>query len=162
MNGIYSFIINPETGRRVSINGKIGKKILKNYLDNFQFGGWDPLGTKARKKKKEQKEYKEHINKYIKWRREYEKKYLTPTGDKKDNWVYKGLHPGVWCNSRPISDETSEGNPLDDDELVECEDLSDAAFEQKWVNDNKIEFVENSESDKNIVSRNNPWHGITI
>lgn len=66
------------------------------------------------------------------------------------------------CNSRPISDETSEGNPLDDGELVECEDLSDSAFEQKWVNDNKIEFVENSESDKNIVSRNNPWHGITI
>lgn len=29
MNGTYSFIVNPETGRRVSINGKIGKKILK-------------------------------------------------------------------------------------------------------------------------------------
>ena len=28
----YKTITNPETGRKVSINGKIGKKILNTYL----------------------------------------------------------------------------------------------------------------------------------
>ena len=30
--GAYNFIVNPETGRRVKLNGKIGKRVLKNYL----------------------------------------------------------------------------------------------------------------------------------
>jgi hypothetical protein len=36
---MYKKIINPETGRNISIYGKIGKKILRNYLKNLQFGG---------------------------------------------------------------------------------------------------------------------------
>lgn len=32
---MYSKIINPVTGRKVSIYGKLGKKILKNYLNNI-------------------------------------------------------------------------------------------------------------------------------
>ena len=28
----YFYIVNPETGRKVSINGKTGQKVLKNYL----------------------------------------------------------------------------------------------------------------------------------
>ena len=32
----FNFIVNPETGRRVSIHGKTGKKVLRNYL---QTGG---------------------------------------------------------------------------------------------------------------------------
>tara|TARA_B100001094_G_C18141463_1_gene778119 strand:+ start:515 stop:1381 length:867 start_codon:yes stop_codon:yes gene_type:complete len=32
---MYNKIINPETGRSVSINGKIGKLIIKKYLDYF-------------------------------------------------------------------------------------------------------------------------------
>ena len=28
----YFFIINPETGRKVNIHGKIGKKVIRNYL----------------------------------------------------------------------------------------------------------------------------------
>ena len=42
---MYSKIVNPKTGRKVNINGGIGKKVLKNYLyflkggeiyDNFE------------------------------------------------------------------------------------------------------------------------------
>lgn len=36
--GAYNFIINPESGRKVKLNGKIGKQILKNYL-KFMNGG---------------------------------------------------------------------------------------------------------------------------
>jgi hypothetical protein len=35
---MYKTIVNPKTGRKVSINGKIGKKILNNYLMNFVGG----------------------------------------------------------------------------------------------------------------------------
>ena len=30
--GAYNFIVNPRTGRRVKLNGKIGKRVLRNYL----------------------------------------------------------------------------------------------------------------------------------
>ena len=32
---LYSKIVNPKTGRKVSIYGKLGKKILKNYLNKL-------------------------------------------------------------------------------------------------------------------------------
>ena len=32
---MYKKIVNPETGRKVNINGIIGKKIVNNYLNNF-------------------------------------------------------------------------------------------------------------------------------
>ena len=32
---MYRKIVNPETGRKVNINGKIGKKIVNNYLTNY-------------------------------------------------------------------------------------------------------------------------------
>ena len=35
----YEKIKNPETGRYVSIYGKLGKKVLSNYLDAHQYGG---------------------------------------------------------------------------------------------------------------------------
>ena len=35
----YNQIINPRTGRRVSIHGKTGKKIIKNYVKTYQMGG---------------------------------------------------------------------------------------------------------------------------
>lgn len=31
---MYNTIVNPETGRKVNINGKIGKKIINNYVMN--------------------------------------------------------------------------------------------------------------------------------
>ena len=34
-------IVNPETGRKVKINAKIGKKILNSYKNQFQLGGDD-------------------------------------------------------------------------------------------------------------------------
>jgi hypothetical protein len=36
---IYKYIINPETGKRVISNGKIGKITIRNYLKQFQTGG---------------------------------------------------------------------------------------------------------------------------
>ena len=39
---IYDQIVNPLTGRRVNINGKIGQNVLRNYmqvLNNEQLGG---------------------------------------------------------------------------------------------------------------------------
>jgi len=47
MNSPYSYIVNPETGRRVSLNGKIGQKVIKNYLDTFQSGG--SIGSSLRR-----------------------------------------------------------------------------------------------------------------
>ena len=41
----YNKIINPETGRKVSIYSKLGNKILNNYFNLFQTGGHDgPCG----------------------------------------------------------------------------------------------------------------------
>jgi len=40
---IYRYITNPLTGRKVNINGKIGKKVLLNYLQ--QTGGMRSLDT---------------------------------------------------------------------------------------------------------------------
>ena len=34
--GKYNYIVNPKTGRKVIINGKIGKQILRKYLYNVQ------------------------------------------------------------------------------------------------------------------------------
>ena len=39
----YNEIINPKTGRRVSIYGKTGKKIIKNYVKAYQMGGTDNI-----------------------------------------------------------------------------------------------------------------------
>lgn len=30
--GAYRFIVNPETGRRVKLDGRVGRRVLKNYL----------------------------------------------------------------------------------------------------------------------------------
>lgn len=35
----FNYIVNPKTGRKVNINGKIGKKILTNYISTSQAGG---------------------------------------------------------------------------------------------------------------------------
>lgn len=43
MGGGYQFIINPETGRKVNINGRLGKKIINNYL---QAGGFIRAGIR--------------------------------------------------------------------------------------------------------------------
>ena len=32
---MYDKIVNPETGRKVNINGKLGKKIMANYLKTY-------------------------------------------------------------------------------------------------------------------------------
>lgn len=39
MGDTYNKITNPETGRKVNVNSTLGKKILKNYLNNSQLGG---------------------------------------------------------------------------------------------------------------------------
>ena len=35
---MWNKIVNPETGRKVNINGIIGKRIIKNYFNNL-YGG---------------------------------------------------------------------------------------------------------------------------
>ena len=41
---MYHFIVNPNTGRKVSIHNKLGKKILENYV-NYMTGGSGCIGT---------------------------------------------------------------------------------------------------------------------
>ena len=36
---MYKTIVNPETGRKIKVNGKIGKKVLNSYKKQFQLGG---------------------------------------------------------------------------------------------------------------------------
>ena len=38
-NIMYHKILNPESGRKVSIYGKIGQKILRNYINHLNGGG---------------------------------------------------------------------------------------------------------------------------
>ena len=33
--GEFQFIVNPESGRKVSVHGKTGQRVLKNYLNNL-------------------------------------------------------------------------------------------------------------------------------
>ena len=40
---MYSKIINPETGRKVAINGKLGKTILRNYITVLQGGAYEEV-----------------------------------------------------------------------------------------------------------------------
>ena len=42
----FNIIVNPESGRKVDINGKIGKRVLKNYVKHF--GGMHGAMAKAR------------------------------------------------------------------------------------------------------------------
>lgn len=44
MSGKFEFIVNPETGRRVNVNGKIGRKVLNNYVN--QLGGAIRAGSR--------------------------------------------------------------------------------------------------------------------
>ena len=37
----YQYIVNPETNRRVSLDGRLGRRILRNYLAQWQRGGDD-------------------------------------------------------------------------------------------------------------------------
>ena len=37
---MYQKIMNPISGRFVSIHGKIGRNIIKNYIINLSGGGW--------------------------------------------------------------------------------------------------------------------------
>ena len=41
----FNYIINPESGRKVSIYGKTGKKVLRKYL--VKFGGTAPAPARA-------------------------------------------------------------------------------------------------------------------
>ena len=43
---MYSRIINPETNRRVNINGKLGRKILQKYISTIQTGGFSDIVQK--------------------------------------------------------------------------------------------------------------------
>jgi hypothetical protein len=34
----YQYIVNPETGRRVNLFGKIGQRVIRNYISNMNGG----------------------------------------------------------------------------------------------------------------------------
>ena len=36
---MYNFIVNPKTGRKVSIHGKVGKKVINQYINNMEGSG---------------------------------------------------------------------------------------------------------------------------
>ena len=57
---LYHKIVNPETGRSVNLNSKLGKRIIKKYINN-QSGGTGNNGAKDYKKKI--KYYDTQINK---------------------------------------------------------------------------------------------------
>ena len=40
---MYSKITNPITGRKISINGKLGKTILRNYITVLQGGAYEEV-----------------------------------------------------------------------------------------------------------------------
>lgn len=44
----YENIKNPETGRYVGIYSKLGKNILANYIEAYQYGGGGIGGEDAR------------------------------------------------------------------------------------------------------------------
>lgn len=52
---MYSQIVNPETGRRVNVSGKIGQKVIRNYLNQYQSGG-GLFGFKSKREKQREKE----------------------------------------------------------------------------------------------------------
>ena len=44
---MWHTIVNPKTGRKVSVTGKIGKKILRNYISHLN-GGAGPKKEKIK------------------------------------------------------------------------------------------------------------------
>ena len=44
---MYSKIVNPMTGRKVSLEGKLGKQILYNYINELTGGAKTPKLAKA-------------------------------------------------------------------------------------------------------------------
>ena len=42
----YQYIVNPETNRRVSIQGRLGRQVLRNYLAQWHDGGGHELDQK--------------------------------------------------------------------------------------------------------------------
>ena len=69
MNTHYNFVINPKTGRKVSIYNKLGRNILKNYLleSNMSGGGLfsNILGTDTSSKIKTVKKNTRNIGRNI-------------------------------------------------------------------------------------------------
>ena len=41
---MYEYIVNPKTGRKVNVNGTIGRKVIQNYLK--QLGGFIRSGSR--------------------------------------------------------------------------------------------------------------------
>ena len=48
---MYHKIINPKTNRKVSIYSKLGKKIIKNYLNILNQSDFNKIGGKKKKSK---------------------------------------------------------------------------------------------------------------
>jgi len=42
---MYNKIVNPRTGRRVSVSGKLGRQIIRNYLNQLYISGGEPIAV---------------------------------------------------------------------------------------------------------------------
>lgn len=47
---LYNYIVNPKTGKKVSAKGKIGKKIIKEYINTLYGGGEETINNLAAEK----------------------------------------------------------------------------------------------------------------
>ena len=56
--GLYDFIVNPKTGRNVNVNGILGRKILRKYLQNGGLVGWAPPPPGFTQKQWDEKRFK--------------------------------------------------------------------------------------------------------
>ena len=65
---MYSKIINPKTGRKVNVNGKLGKSIIRNYLVFLNGGEFGEKTKEALRRSDNNRQYKNQkktLNKII-------------------------------------------------------------------------------------------------
>ena len=55
---MYSKIINPKTGRKVNVNGKLGKSIIRNYLVFLNGGEFGKKTKEALRRSDNNRQYK--------------------------------------------------------------------------------------------------------
>ena len=111
---MWNKITNPETGRKVSINGAIGKKILKNYI--YQLSGGATWGNEddrtkshakgskiiaARKVKKSRSDKIKNINRLKKVKKDKAvREARQATRAARDQWLVEGGAPTCeWCGA---------------------------------------------------------------
>lgn len=81
---MYSKITNPKTGRKVDVNGRLGKNIVRNYLMVLNGGAAIKNLFKFFKKKSSIKPADEKLNTFLKEKYDY----ITDTSREKENVLH--------------------------------------------------------------------------